>query len=252
MSLHRNYSFVLTWPPHYRNKPSPSHLPSRPFCCLWHHRSLNSPSSSLILVRYCRLGRYMVQSLLNISLFLCSCLCFRITSLSPFLWRTPRLCPWPYPFQHVHHTSQHSHSHLIPVIKSSPLCWWTQIFISFSPNTFTTVITQLQDTISDISSWMITSVSSLIQVSLFLSSACNYHIRDLRRIRHTLDLKTASVIATSLVHSKLHYCNLFYLNLPQQQISRLQLLQNSLARAVTRTPKLNISPRYSNHCTGSK
>ena len=26
-----------------------------------------------------------------------------------------------------------------------------------------------------------------------LSSACNYHIRDLRRIRHTLDLKTASV-----------------------------------------------------------
>ena len=35
-----------------------------------------------------------------------------------------------------------------------------------------------------------------------LFSACNYHIRDLRRVRHTLDLKTASVVATSLVHSK--------------------------------------------------
>ena len=40
-----------------------------------------------------------------------------------------------------------------------------------------------------------------------LSSACNYHFRDLRRIRHTLDLKIASVIDTSLIHSKLDYCN---------------------------------------------
>ena len=72
----------------------------------------------------------------------------------------------------------------------------------------------------------------------FLFSACNYQIRDLRRIRHTLDLKTASVIATSLVHSKLDYCNSLCLNLQQKQISRLQLLQNSLARAVTWTPKL--------------
>ena len=63
---------------------------------------------------------YMVRNLLNISLFLCSCLLFCITFLSSFVWRTPRLRPWPYPFEHVHHTSQHSH--LIPVIKLSPLC----------------------------------------------------------------------------------------------------------------------------------
>ena len=35
-----------------------------------------------------------------------------------------------------------------------------------------------------------------------LSSACTYHIRGLRRIMLTFDLKTACVIATSLVHSK--------------------------------------------------
>ena len=70
-----------------------------------------------------------------------------------------------------------------------------------------------------------------------LSNACNYHIHDLRHIRQTLDLKTAYVIATSLVHSKLDYCNSFYLNLPQKRISRLQLLQISLVRAVTRIPK---------------
>ena len=66
-----------------------------------------------------------------------------------------------------------------------------------------------------------------------LSSACNYHIHNLRHLRYTLDLKTASVIATSLAHSKLDYDNSLYLNLPQKQISWLQLLQNSLARAVT-------------------
>ena len=72
---------------------------------------------------------------------------------------------------------------------------------------------------------------------LSLSNACNYHIRDLRLIRHTLDLATASVIAISLVHSKLDYCNSIHLYLPQKQISHLQLLQNSLAQAVTGTTK---------------
>ena len=163
----------------------------------------------------------------------------------------------------------------------------TQIFISIAPKTFTTAITQLQDTIFDISFWMTANLlsthlkrnlCSLIFLNKYLkisipslsllsnhpitptdsarnlgfifnssltfckqisslSSPSNYYIRDLRRIRHTLDLKTASAIATSLVHSKLDYCNSLYLNLPQKQISRLQLLHNSLASAVTKTPK---------------
>lgn len=66
-----------------------------------------------------------------------------------------------------------------------------------------------------------------------LSKACSYHIRDLRRIRSTLDYKTASTIATSLVQSKLDYCNSLYSNLPEHQLHRIQVLQNSLARAVT-------------------
>jgi len=49
--------------------------------------------------------------------------------------------------------------------------------------------------------------------------------------------KTASTIATSIVHSKLHYCNSFYHNLPNSQSHRLQLIQNSLARTVFNTPK---------------
>ena len=221
----------------------------------------------------------MVQNLHNISLFLCSCLSLCLVSLSPLLWRNPRLCSWPNMYT----------IHLSTLIISRSLnhhlyAGDTQLCISFTPKTFTTAISQLQDTISDISSWMIANLLSLNssqpefmliglhqQISSFslsvfleitiistelarkldfifdssltfykqissLSSACNYHIRDPSRIRHTLDLKTAVVIATSLVHSKLDYCNSLCLNLPKKQISRRQLLQNSLSRAVTRTP----------------
>src|SRR6218665_2631506 len=52
-----------------------------------------------------------------------------------------------------------------------------------------------------------------------------------------LDSKTASIVATSIVHSKLDYCNSLFLNLDSTQIQRLQLIQNSLVRAVTRTPR---------------
>src|SRR5664279_4837045 len=47
-----------------------------------------------------------------------------------------------------------------------------------------------------------------------LSRACYFHIRDLRRIRRTLDSETARIVATSLVQSKLDYCNSLYHGLP--------------------------------------
>ena len=52
------------------------------------------------------------------------------------------------------------------------------------------------------------------QISAF-SKSCYYHIRELRCLRPYLDFKTASTIATSIVHSKLDYCNSLYYNLLQ-------------------------------------
>jgi len=76
-----------------------------------------------------------------------------------------------------------------------------------------------------------------------LSKSCYYHIRQIRCIRPYLDLKTASTIATSIVHSKLDYCNSLYYNLPKSQIARLQQIQNSLVRAVVKAPKFcHITP----------
>jgi len=70
-----------------------------------------------------------------------------------------------------------------------------------------------------------------------LSKACYYHIRQLRCIWPYLDSSTACTIATSIVHSKLDYCNSLYYKLPKSQLSRLQQIQNSLASTLMKAPK---------------
>ena len=52
-----------------------------------------------------------------------------------------------------------------------------------------------------------------------------------------MKIRYACTIATSIVHSKLDYCNSLYYKLPKSQLSRLQQIQNSLARTGTKAPK---------------
>ena len=56
-------------------------------------------------------------------------------------------------------------------------------------------------------------------------------------IRPYLDSSTACTIATSIVHSKLDYCNSLYYELLKSQLYRLQQIQNSLARTIVKAPK---------------
>jgi len=70
-----------------------------------------------------------------------------------------------------------------------------------------------------------------------LSKAYYYHIRQLCCIQPYLDSSTACTITTSIVHSKLYHCNSLYYKLPKSQLSRLQQIQNSLARTFVKAPK---------------
>jgi hypothetical protein len=72
-----------------------------------------------------------------------------------------------------------------------------------------------------------------------LSKFCFNHIRDLRRLRNSIDQSTACTIATALVHSKLDYCDSLLLNLPSSSTNRLQFVLNSAARAVTKTSRFH-------------
>ena len=60
------------------------------------------------------------------------------------------------------------------------------------------------------------------------------HARDLYRSCRLLDLNTSVLLANALVSSRLDYCNSLFLSLTDFQLRRLQLVQNSLCRVVTR------------------
>ena len=73
----------------------------------------------------------------------------------------------------------------------------------------------------------------ILSLSGHISSITKYSLSIIRDLRPILDQTTARNIATALVHSKLDYCNSLFLNLPANQLDRLQLVLNSAAREVT-------------------
>ena len=76
-----------------------------------------------------------------------------------------------------------------------------------------------------------------------ISRACYYHIRDMRRIRRFLTPYVAKTIATSLIGSKLDYCNSVLFKVTEREILKLQGAQNCLERVVTRSPRFcHITP----------
>jgi len=81
------------------------------------------------------------------------------------------------------------------------------------------------------------------RISLLFLNPCFHNIRELWLIRKTIDQTTACTTVTFHNHSKSHYRNSRLLNLPATQANRLQLVLNSAARAVTKTPKFqHIAP----------
>ena len=63
--------------------------------------------------------------------------------------------------------------------------------------------------------------------------------RDLYRIRPLLDLNTSVLLPNALVSSRLDYCNSLFLSLTDFELRRLQLVQNSLCKVVTRSSKFS-------------
>jgi len=85
-----------------------------------------------------------------------------------------------------------------------------------------------------------------------VSKSCFHNIRELRRIRYTLNQTTACTIATSLIHSKIDYCNSLLLNLPALKLIVFNLF--STLRIVLSPKLLNFITLllFSNLSTGSR
>ena len=76
-----------------------------------------------------------------------------------------------------------------------------------------------------------------------VAKSVRYQLRNLSHIRKFLSRKATEQVVHSLISSRLDFCNSILINLPEYQLKRLQYLQNSAARLVTRSKSTShISP----------
>ena len=67
--------------------------------------------------------------------------------------------------------------------------------------------------------------------------SASFVLNRIGRIRNVLDSKATERLIHAFITSRLDYCNSMYIHLPDYLINRLQHIQNSAARLVTRTRK---------------
>ena len=73
--------------------------------------------------------------------------------------------------------------------------------------------------------------------------ACFFHIRVLRHIRASLTTEASKTIAAAIVGSRLDYCNSLLAGTSISNLTRLQRVQNTLARVVAEKPRFcHITP----------
>ena len=69
--------------------------------------------------------------------------------------------------------------------------------------------------------------------------SCYHHIRALRHIRESLPDEVAKIVACSVIGSRLDYCNALLSGMSKSNFTKLQRVQNTLARVVLRRRKFD-------------
>ena len=67
--------------------------------------------------------------------------------------------------------------------------------------------------------------------------SCFYQLRNISKMRSILNLSDAETLLHSFISSRLDYCNSLFTCLSQKTLKRLQTVQNSAARLLTRSRK---------------
>ena len=74
-----------------------------------------------------------------------------------------------------------------------------------------------------------------------ITNLLNYQLHSLRLIRHSISISTATIIASAYIQPLFDYCNFILYNTPSSYITKLQILQNSIARCIFNIPKYSLT-----------
>ena len=86
------------------------------------------------------------------------------------------------------------------------------------------------------------TIDKNLSLSFFISSLCKnsyVQLRKIASIRHCLTTEVTKTLVTSLVLSRLDYCNAVLAGTSKKFLSRLQVVQNNAARLILKKEKFN-------------
>ncbi len=87
-----------------------------------------------------------------------------------------------------------------------------------------------------------------------VSSICKtafFHLKNISKLRPMLSMSNAEMLINAFMTSRLDYCNALLGGCSARLINKLQMVQNTAARVLTRTRSMSTLARFCQHCTGS-
>ena len=94
----------------------------------------------------------------------------------------------------------------------------------------------------NLGTWIDSNLNLKINVN-DMCKAVYYHLKNVQHIRKYLEEKSSQTLIHALVIGRAHYCNSILFGLPARKLTKLQRLQNSVARIIFNIPKIcHITP----------